>query len=115
MKKAAPLVIQRDDAVDIGRDIAVLAVGFDGVEVVADVLRVEHGSFLCRQVNNHGTHETHEKKADKPSSFRVFRAFRGSLSLFVVPDHFPLIGTSQAALSFSPPMMRLLPSGVKAM
>jgi len=38
-------VIERDDPIDVGRDVAVLAVGFDGVEVVTDELGVEHDLF----------------------------------------------------------------------
>ena len=37
------VVVQRDDAVDVGGDVAVLAVRFDCVEVVADELGIEHG------------------------------------------------------------------------
>ena len=44
------LVVELDDAVHVGLDVAVGAVGFDGVEVVADEVCVEHGDPVKRSI-----------------------------------------------------------------
>ena len=41
--EALALVVELDDAIDVGLDVAVVAVGFDGVEMFADEGGVQHG------------------------------------------------------------------------
>ena len=42
LKQILALIVEHDDAIHVGRDGAILAIGFDGVEVVANELGVEH-------------------------------------------------------------------------
>ena len=49
LDEAFALVVEVDDAIHVGLDVAVGAVGFDGVEVFADEGGVEHGTSGLRK------------------------------------------------------------------
>ena len=76
--EAAALVVEADDAVHVGLDAAVVAVGFDGVEMVADEGGVEHEGVPVQRRFTTKTQRTQrihkEKKGDSSSSF-VFPLF----------------------------------------
>ena len=45
LEQSLAVVVQRDDTVHVGLDIAVTAVGFDGLEIGADKSSIQHGDI----------------------------------------------------------------------
>ena len=65
LEQAFALVVQLHDAVDVGRDVAVAAVGFDGLEIVADESGIQHGTFHGSGVRNPHKPQAPSRGADQ--------------------------------------------------
>ena len=51
LDQAAALIVQLDNTVHVRLDVAILAIRFDFIEMIADVLNIEHATASCDATN----------------------------------------------------------------